>query len=385
MRAHADGEVLAGVSMVRVLAALTASVFLVGTASAQTASHDRIAARDADVDGVVAGVPGFSGIVASSRGGAVTHLAAYGLADRDAGRAHSVDQAWRWSSVTKMITAILVLQQVDDGRLALDATIDRYLPDFPVNADRITLRQLLTHTSGLANPSNTPDLGPDGVPDGNPDFYQTEGDWRPTCHAAPDGEPGGAFSYNNCDFYVLGAVLEAVTGQSYGDLIRWRIAQPLGLGDIGVPSDGLRVEAYKADGSREAPELPAAWGAAAGVYGTASDLLAIDTALMDGRLISEASRAEMWKGDPAAGFAALSVWSYSPNLGACLGQTRLVERYGEVGGVQVRNFLLPDHNVAVVVYSNDGTTQFGEIWRGEGLSIDLLRAAACGADTVAGG
>ncbi len=59
-------------------------------------------------------------------------------------------------------------------------------------------------------------------------------------------------------------------------------------------------------------------------------------------------------------------------------KTRLVERYGEIGGVQMRNFLLPDRKLALAVYSNDRRTEFGEVWRGEGLSIDLIRAAACG-------
>ena len=57
----------------------------------------------------------------------------------------------------------------------------------------------------------------------------------------------------------------------------------------------------------------------------------------------------------------------------------MVERYGEIGGVQVRNFLMPDLEIALVIYSNDHRTNFGEVWRGEGLSIDLIRAAVCGA------
>jgi len=290
---------------------------------------------------------------------------------------HKTDEVWRWASVSKMITAILVLQQVDEGRLALDGTVAGYLPGFPVNGDRITIRQLLTHTSGLANPDTTPDANADGMPD----FYQAAGDWRPVCEGTPLAEPGAGFAYNNCDYLVLGDVLEAVTGQTYADLIRTRLIEPLGLTPIGVPS-GARVEAT-VDGVAEPAIDPASWGPGGGIYGTAEDLLKIDRALMDGRLMTEASRAEMWKGDPAAGFAALSVWSYSPNLGACLGQTRLVERYGEIGGVQVRNFLLPDVGVALTVYSSDGQTAFGEVWQGQGLSIDLIRAAACGATPAA--
>lgn len=142
------------------------------------------------------------------------------------------------------------------------------------------------------------------------------------CRAA-DADPGSGLQYNNCDTSILGKALEAVTGK-------------------------------------------------------AADLLAIDNALLDGRLISKALLERMLAGDPCSGYAALSVWSYEPDLEACLGKTRLVERFGEINGVQVRNFLLPDRRIALAVNASDRRVSFGEIWRGGGLSIALLRAAACG-------
>ena len=105
---------------------------------------------------------------------------------------------------------------------------------------------------------------------------------------------------------------------------------------------------------------------------------------MQGRLLSPDSLKTMLTGDPSSGYAALGVWSYAPDLGACIGKTRLVERYGEIGGVQVRNFLLPDKDVALAVYSNDHRTEFGEVWQGKGLSIDLIRQAVCGENSVRG-
>ncbi|WGM32694.1 serine hydrolase domain-containing protein [Brevundimonas sp. NIBR11] len=312
----------------------------------------------------LAEAPGYTGVFGVARAGETAVGTTQG---------RRVGDDLRWASVTKMVTAILVLQQVDAGRLSLDAPLATYWPEFPVNADRITVRQLLTHTSGLANPDALPDADADGMAD----FYQQAADWRPVCSAPAIAEPGADFAYNNCDYLVLGEVLERVTGQDYNALVRSRLVEPLGLDRVAVPS-GPRSEA-QAEGGPEPRIDPASWGPAGGLYGSASDLLKIDRALMEGSLISEASREEMWKGDPAAGFAALSVWSYSPDLGGCLGQTRLVERYGEIGGVQVRNFLLPDEGVALTVYSDDGETAFGEVWQGQGLSVDLIRAAACGA------
>lgn len=106
----------------------------------------------------LAAVPdGFSGIVGARRDGRPVHLSAHG-------EGGSPFRAVRWASVTKSVTAVLVLQEVDAGRLSLDAPVSTYLPDWPVNGDA-TLRQLLMHTSGLADLSATPDADGDGMAD----------------------------------------------------------------------------------------------------------------------------------------------------------------------------------------------------------------------------
>jgi CubicO group peptidase (beta-lactamase class C family) len=336
--------------------AVAAALALVSTTAAQAqTAPDGLAA----VRARLGMEPGYSGVFGVVRDGKRVSDA---LGQASAGPSHDAAIPFRWASVSKMITAILVFQQVDAGAIALDAPLATYLPGTPVpNADRITIRQLLAHRSGLAAQSD--------LPDGPP------GDLKQYCLTAAD-EPGATFLYNNCDTLVLGEVLQAVTGTSYLDLVNSRIGVPLEL-VLALP-DEARVEAVMEDGAPEAPVWPSGYGPAGGLYGTIEDLLKIDAALMAGELMTATSRDVMLTGDPASGFAALSVWSYSPDLGACLGQTRLVERYGEIGGVQVRNFLLPDLDLAVVVYSSDHRTRFGEVWRGEGLSIDLIRAAACG-------
>lgn len=303
--------------------------------------------------------PGYAGVFGIATGGDV---AVDSLGEARPGVKHVPGQAVRWASVSKMITAILVFQQIEVGRLALDAPVSTYLPGSTLpNSERITIRQLLAHRSGLGQQA---DFGP-GAPR-SPVLY---------CNEAV-AEPGSTFAYNNCDTIVLGEVLETVTGMPLVSLANESIGTPLGV-SLTIPETG-RVEATMADGTDEPEVWPSGYGAAGGLYGSIEGLLKIDMALMQGKLISAGSLATMIEGDPASGFAALSVWSYEPDLGSCLGKTRLVERYGEIGGVQVRNFLLPDRNLALAIYSNDHRTGFGEVWRGEGLSIDLIRAAACG-------
>lgn len=338
--------------------AASALFLMAGSSAAQ--EPPRLSALDA----VIATVPEFAGLAAVSRNGVTVHSAAYGLRDRVTNVPHTTGDTFRYASVSKMITAIVVFQEVDRGTLILDAPVATYLVGSGVErADRITIRQLLAHRSGLAEQADFSVPGPDGT---IPDLLEH-------CRKSA-AEPGTVFLYNNCDTILLGEVLEAVTGMDFLALVNQRLA-PIGV-TLSMPGTP-RVEAYMDATTAEAAALPTAFGPAGGLYGTTADLLAIDNALMAGQLMSDASRADMLKGDPGAGYAALSVWSYEPDLKGCLGRTRLVERYGEINGVQVRNFLLPDRNVALVLYANDRRVNFGEIWRGEGLSIALLRAAAC--------
>lgn len=317
------------------------------------------------VNAVIQANPHFAGVAAVSREGQTVHSAGYGLRDRATDTAHTSDEVFRWASVSKMVTAIVVFQEIDKDMIALDAPIATYLPTSGVqNADRITIRQLLGHRSGLAEQADLSIVLPDG----------TLADPMEYCRKTV-AEPGSTFLYNNCDTIILGQVLEAVTGTPFLTLVNARLA-PIGV-TLSLPA-GPVVEAYMDGTTPEDPVYPAAFAPSGGLYGTAADMLAIDNAFMDGTLMSAESRAIMLTGDPASGYAALSVWSYEPDLKSCLGKTRLVERYGEINGVQVRNFLLPDKDVAVVLYANDRRVDFGEIWRGEGFAIDVLRAAACG-------
>ncbi|MBU2167893.1 MAG: beta-lactamase family protein [Alphaproteobacteria bacterium] len=315
----------------------------------------------------LAAVPdGFSGIVGVWRQGQPVHLSAHG-------RMTSPDRSVRWASVTKSVTAVLVLQEVDAGRLSLDTPLSTYLPDWPVNGDA-TLRQLLMHTSGLADLSDSPDADADGMAD----VYQGQGPgWRALCERPARAPAGSGFTYNNCDYRVLGLILESVTGEDFETLVRTRIGEPLGLSSLRLAANEAVSEAF--DGTRPEPQIDvSAYGPAGAMYGTVEALLAFDQALLDGRLISDDALAEMWKAGPESGYGGLSVWVFPVTLTACGVETRVVERQGAIGGVQVRNLILPDLDVAVVLWTDQATLDFGQTWSGEGLTIDLLAAVVCG-------
>ena len=304
-----------------------------------------------------------------------------GLADRGRAIPHRQGQRWLWASITKQVTAILVMQEVERGRLAIDAPVGRYLDSYAGRP--VTLRQLLQHQSGLPNPSDTPVDAEDVQ-----SFYRETGPSigdaaraRGFCAGAAKRIPGGEFEYNNCDYQVLGAVLEAVTGQRYDKLIMQRIARPLGLRTLRVAADGVPGGGAFAIGYTAGKPYPsiniATAGAAGALVGSARDLAMLDRALMNGRLISTASRAALWSGNPKLGYQALGVWSFPASIKGCGKPVDLIERRGDFGGTQVRNIIAPTLGRALIVFVNDDASDFGEVWQGKGLSHDLLAAAFC--------
>ena len=299
-------------------------------------------------------------------------------------RPHALGDLWRWASVTKQLTATLVLQQVAEGRLALDDTLAARLPAFKgPTANAVTLRMLLQHTSGLPNPDDTPAASPTAMPS----FYLRTApgaggakDALGYCAGKAKAAPGAGFSYNNCDFIVLGAVLEHATGKSFATLLQTKIAEPAGMSSVrmarsrAIPPTTLGVAA---DGSPEPAFALATFGPSGAAYGSPGDLARFDRALLKGELLPPAQQALAWRGDPKIGYTALGVWGFSAPLRGCVGGVELVDRRGEIGGVEVRNLLAPKLGRALVVFADRNDLDFGEIWQGKGLSYNLASAAFC--------
>ncbi|MDP4574746.1 serine hydrolase domain-containing protein [Qipengyuania sp. G39] len=277
---------------------------------------------------------------------------------------------WPWASITKQVVAVLVMQEVERGALELDALATSYLP-FPPAQDIAapTVREVLQHQSGLRNPDDSPQDA-----NGVPDFYSTGPSGVEWCLAGRSAPPAEGWTYNNCDYIVLGAVLESVTGRPIGALIgeRFRTA------GIQGPMLAPRRPRSLARSDADFPFDISRYGASAGIVGSMNDIIAFDRALLDGRLLSLEARAEMWESDPALGYMALGQWVYDVPLAGCDGAVRIVERRGAIGGYQLRNFILPETEMALVLAVKDENFDFGELWQQQGRSFDILSAAACG-------
>jgi D-alanyl-D-alanine carboxypeptidase len=251
------------------------------------------AALQQQLDRVVeAGAPGVVGLV---RTGERTWQGASGLADLRAKRPARAGDRFRVGSVTKSFVATVVLQLVGEGRLSLDDNLERWLPGLVPNGEKITVRQLLNHTSGLYNYT-------DDLPEPPRRFRPRELVAIATGHK-PLSAPGTQFSYSNTNYILAGLLVERVTGQPLADQLEQRIFQPLGLDHTELPTTqralgGPHARGYAppdedwqvSDGPArlvDVTERDTSWAWAAGaIVSSTADLARFYQALLGGQLLT---------------------------------------------------------------------------------------------------
>lgn len=317
----------------------------------------------------------FDGVVLVARGDQVLYARSAGFASRAFGIPLSVESRFPVASVTKQVAAVVALQLVGEGRLALGAPVERYVPGLV--DPRVRVVDLLRHTSGLPEPNDRPMEAYGCLLDPpSPDSLLGAVAFARAFAGGPVREaPPASVRYNNADYHVLQAVLEAVTGQPFAALVAQRVAGPLGMTDTRLATGAVEprlAEGYAGDAP--GPCLrPARYGAAGGLVSTAPDLARFGAALLDGRLLPPALRDTLWASGPATGWAAMGQWAY-PRRFADGRTVRVVERQGVMGAYEALHVLLPEEGLVVVVLKNAGTASlFGLAWQ-PGLAADVVEA-----------
>jgi CubicO group peptidase (beta-lactamase class C family) len=266
-----------------------------------TAALSGITPARIDVDGIDALVKSFearerfSGVVLVARDGEVLFRKACGQANREWEVANTVDTKYRIGSITKQFTAFLIMQLVEQGKVELAGTLVRYLPYYrPDTGSKITVHHLLTHTSGLPmfsrNPLPEERLGP----------YPVREFVERYCSDDLGFEPGTSFQYSNCGYFILGAIIESVTGKTYEACLDEMIFKPAGMVNTGYdhPERILpkRASGYGIDNGvlfnarYQNMSIPFAAGA---LYSTVDDFLLWDKALRSEKLLSKKLTAAM--------------------------------------------------------------------------------------------
>ena len=216
----------------------------------------------------------FSGAVLIGHRGRIVFEKAVGLANRESRTPNTLDTQFRNGSMNKMFTATAVMQLVEAGKLSLDDTVGKVMPDYP-NADvarKVTIRHLLGHTGGTGDI-----FGPEFMK--NRLTLKTHADYVAMFgHRAPLHEPGAEFRYSNYGMVLLGAIIERVSGLSYFDYVRTNVFEPAGMKSTGslpetetVPN---RATGYMRSNDAWVPNtdtLPWSGTAAGGGYSTVGD------------------------------------------------------------------------------------------------------------------
>ena len=240
-------------------------------------------------------IPG--AVLAVSIPGQQPWTGASGVADRSQGHPMQPTTGIRIASISKMFTAVVALQLVEEGKLDLDAPVATWLPDLLPNGDAITIRNLLQHTSGLY----------DYLEDRNfvTQAYQTPARvWEPRELVAyatrfpPTFEPGveGAWDYASTNYVILGMIIEQVTGRMLADEMRQRIFDPLGLEHTFFPpQEPIRIDLAHGYSNRvDQTQAPMTFVfATANIVSTASDVRRFAQALFEGQLLEPATFALM--------------------------------------------------------------------------------------------
>lgn len=239
-------------------------------------------------------VPGASVLVL--RDGRPLLRRGYGMAVLEDGVAATPRTNYRLASVSKQFTAAAVLLLAQDGKLGLDDPVKRWLPSLPAACDAVTIRQLLSHRSGLIDYEDVMPASFDA------DAHQMR---DADVLAALEGQdrtyfaPGSGYRYSNSGYALLALVVAKASGQDFARFLRERIFLPLGMRDTVAYERGVSQVAHRAYGYshengqwRRTDQSPtSATLGDGGIYSSIDDLAKWDAALYDGRLLSDASRA----------------------------------------------------------------------------------------------
>ncbi len=305
----------------------------------------------------------FNGSVLVADNGEVIYKGGFGMANMEHEIPNKPDTKHRLGSITKQFTAALVLQLVEKGKLELDAPISNYLPDYTrPAADVVTIHHLLTHSSGIPSYTSFPDFFKDQSRDpySPKDFVKTFAD------STLQFTPGEQFAYSNSGYFLLGHIIEEVTGKTYEQVLQENILDPLDMKDTGYDHHSTilknRAAGYEriGNGYANAPYLDMSLPYAAGsLYSTVEDMYKWDRALYTDKVLSQESRKLMFTSQIPAGN---SEYSYGWMIDKLpVGKTRdSVNMVGHGGGINGFNTLIvrfPEEDDLILLLNNTGGTK----------------------------
>ena len=291
--------------------------------------------------------------IAVAHDGSLVFVDSFGLADAAGHRPVTNDTVFHLASISKNILAAVVVRLAEQHRLSLDDDVTKYVATAPTHGVRITVRQLLNHTSGLYSFTSRSDA------EANEQKVLSHEQVIGLFKDQPlDFPPGSSWRYDNSAFYLAGMVVEAVTGRLYADYIRDDVFRVLGMtssslcGAHDVPgiASGHDVVSGALTATSITWSLPFAGGA---VCATAADLVRWQSALESGRFISPQSLAMMRSPTVLADGSRID-YGLGSRIGA-IGRRAIFGHTGGGGGFATILMTVPDAKLTVVVLTNTAT------------------------------
>lgn len=235
----------------------------------------------------------FHGVVVVARGGEVRYSRAFGVANPHTGDPNTPDTRFRLGLLTEPFTAAAILQLEEAGLLDIDEPISRWLPEYP-RAEQITIRDLLTHRSGIPNYTDDPSFHAwKSTPHATSEMLERFGSWP------LEFEPGTGALPSNSNYYLLGAIIERATAQTYAEYVQEHLFAPAGMRSTTFGDAWERGQAignvWNDDEQLDPPDPidMSTFGAAGGLVSTPNDLVRWDRALQGGKILSADALARM--------------------------------------------------------------------------------------------
>ena len=288
----------------------------------------------------------FMGSVLVAQGDKILLNKGYGFANLEWSIPDSPSTKFRLGSITKQFTAASILLLEERGKLKTDDPVKQYLPDAPAAWDKITIFNLLTHTSGIPSFTSFPDYrSTEAMPTTSEQLVARFRD-KPL-----NFQPGESWEYSNSGYALLGYLIEKISGESYKDFVRENLFTPLGMKNSGYDLNAPIIE-RRAAGYAPGPEGPVNAGyidmsipfSAGALYSTTGDLLRWEQGLFGGKVLSPASLKKMttpFKNDYAFGLGVRVVDGHT-----------LIEHGGGIEGFNTQLSYYPDDKLTVIVLAN---------------------------------
>ncbi|MEP7076450.1 MAG: serine hydrolase [Acidobacteriota bacterium] len=336
-------------------------LLFISDATAQSAApsltNDQITTKVDEYMNAVLRVDGFSGTILVARDGKPIVSKGYGMANIELNVPNAPDNVFRLGSVTKQFTGMSIAMLQERGKLNVSDPMCKYIADCPDAWKPITINHLLRHTSGVTNYTDLPDFARTTV------LPTLTGEMVDKLKKAPlDFEPGAKMSYSNSGYYLLGVIIEKVSGKTYADFLQENIFTRLGMKQSGY-DDPIKTIMHRAAGyqKRAGKIVNAAYRdmsvpyAAGSLYSTTGDLLIWDQALYTEKLVSQRSLNEIFtpeKGETGYGYG----WGIGKKLGR-----RSISHGGGIYGFATDISRYPDDKVTVIILSNIQSAPAGQI------------------------